>query len=152
MEDFLEEPVENGKKAHTSWKLTEAQKEQVVEWIAVFPSNREVLTLMRRYGYPEVASESLTYYRQKYGEKVEELTKRFREKALERGWAIKEARVQLLDSMLSDWSSREPDGKEVSEMALKIEKQLSERVDEPSLQKVQLSFDEPQLMKDLVGD
>lgn len=138
------------KEPHTSWKLSEEQKEQVLEWIAIFPTNREILRLMKRYNFPVVSTESITYYRNKHGELVAVLKERFRKRALEKGWALKEARVALLNDMLDDWSSRKPDGKEVSEMVLKVEKQLSERVDDLAIQTIKLEFDEPKTMQDLI--
>ncbi len=140
-----------GKQAeHTSWKLSEEQKERVLEWIAIFSSNREVLRLMRRYEFPEVSTETITYYRNKYGDQCEVLRERFRRRAMEKGWALKEARVALLNDMLADWGSRKPDGKEVTEMVLKVEKQLSERIDDPAVQRVKLEFDSPATMEDLM--
>ena len=137
---------------HTSWKLSEEQKERVLEWIAMFPTNRDVLRLMRRYNFPEVSTETITYYRNKYGEQCEVLRERFRVRALERGWSRKEARIALLNDMLADWGSRKPDSKEVTETALKIEKQLSERVDDPAVQRVKLEFDSPATMEELMNE
>ena len=132
---------------HTSWKLSEEQKEMVMEWIAIFPSNRDVLSLMERYKFPEIRSDSITYYRNKYGEQAEVLKERFRVRALERGWALKEARVALLSDMLRDSAK----GKEVK-ATLAIERQLSERVDDPRLQRVKLEFPPIQSMEELMEE
>lgn len=133
--------------AHTSWKLSEEEKDQLMEWIAIFPTNREILSLMKRYGFPEISTGSITYYRNKYGEQVEELKERFRVRALEKGWALKEARVALLSDMLRDSA----EGKEVK-ATLAIEKQLSERVDDPRLQRVKLEFPPIQSMEELMEE
>lgn len=134
-------------KEHTSWKLSEEQKEQIMEWIVIFPTNREILRLMKRYDFPDLASDSITYYRNKYGEQVEVLAERFRVRALERGWALKEARVALLNDMLGE-SITKTDVK----ATLAIERQLSERVDDPRLQRVKLEFDEPLSMEELLKE
>ena len=133
--------------AHTSWKLSEEQKDQLMEWIAIFPTNREILSLMRRYEFPEITTGSITHYRNKYGEQVEELKERFRVRALERGWALKEARVALLSDMLRDSA----EGKEVR-ATLAIERQLSERVDDPRLQRVELEYISPKSMEELMKE
>lgn len=136
-----------GQKEHTSWKLSEEQKQQVMEWIAIFPSNREIISLMKRYDFPELTAESITYYREKAGPLVEELKEQFRKRALEKGWAVKEARVALLKDMLH----KSAGGVETKEM-LAIEKQLSERVDDSQLQRVKLEFDEPKSMEELMEE
>lgn len=132
---------------HTSWKLSEEQKEQVMEWIAIYPSNREILQLMDHYKFPELASDSITYYRNKYGEQVEVLAERFRVRALEKGWALKEARVALLNDMLG-----ESIGKTDIKATLAIERQLSERVDDPGLQRVKLEFGPIQSMEEVIKE
>lgn len=137
----------NEPKEHTSWKLSEEQKEQIMEWIAIFPTNREILQLMKRYGFPELASDSISYYRKKYGEQVEVLAERFRVRALERGWALKEARVALLNDMLGASI-----GKTDIKATLAIERQLSERVDDPRLQRVKIEYSEPKSMEELLKE
>lgn len=137
----------NEPKEHTSWKLSEEQKEQIMEWIAIFPSNREILSLMERYDFPELASDTISYYRNKYGPQVEELAERFRVRALEKGWALKEARVALLNDMLGE-SITKTDIK----ATLAIERQLSERVDDPRLQQVKVEFSSPRSMEELMEE
>ena len=137
----------NEKKA---WKLNDEQKIQLLEWLAMFPSNRDVLRLMERHNFPKVTSENLSGYRKRYGLQMDSYRKQFKERAINRGWAVKDARVALMKDMLADWGSRKPDGKEVTEMTLKIEKQLSERVDDLAVQRVKLEFDSPKTMEDLM--
>lgn len=137
----------SGRKA---WKLNDEQKEQLLEWLAMFPSNRDVLRLMERYNFPVTTSENLSGYRKRYGLQMDDYRKKFQERAINKGWATKDARVNLLKDMLADWGSRKPDSKEVTEMALKVEKQLSERVDDPAVQRVKLEFDSPKTMEDLM--
>lgn len=134
-------------KEHTSWKLSEEQKERIMEWIGIFPTNREILQLMEHYKFPELKSDSISYYRKKYGEQVEVLAERFRVRALERGWALKEARVALLNDMLG-----ESIGKTDIKATLAIEKQLSERVDDPRLQRVKVEYDAPLSMEELLKE
>ncbi len=134
---------------HTSWKLSDSEKETVTEWLVIF-SNRDVHRLMKRYKFPQVSDTTLTYHRKQCADTADELRERFRVRAMEKGWSRKEARVTLLNDMLADWGSRKPDGKEVTEMALKIEKQLSERVDDLAIQRVKLEFDTPKSMLELV--
>ena len=133
--------------AHTSWKLSEEQKDQLMEWIAIFPTNREILKLMERYDFPDISTGSITYYRNKYGEQAEVLKERFRVRALEKGWALKEARVALLNDMLG----QSVDGRDVKAI-LAIERQLSERVDDPRLQRVKIEYEEPKSMEELMEE
>lgn len=132
---------------HTSWKLSEEQKETLVEWTAIFPTNREILQLMERYDFPEISTGSITYYRNRYSEQAEELKERFRVRALEKGWALKEARVALLNDMLG-----ESIGRSDLKATLAIERQLSERVDDPGLQRVELEFISPKSMEELMEE
>ena len=150
-----EERLNNLKEGQTDFgpKLNEEQRGLILRWVAAGFTNRTILSMCRRYGFPSLTNGAIGYYRSRYSDStVAEERKKFIETALNEGWADRKNRVELLSAMLEDWTGRSPDMKEVEEMRLKIEKQLSERVDEPSLQKVQLSFDEPQTMKDLVGD
>lgn len=132
-------------------KLSDEQRGLILRWLAAGMTNRAVMSMCRRYSFPSLAGETISYYRAKYSKiEIDEARKRYIETALTEGWADRKNRVELLSAMLEDWTGRSPDAKEVEEMRLKIEKQLSERVDEPSLQKVQLSFVEPCPMRDLV--
>lgn len=131
--------------AKERWKLTEEQKAQIIEWLAIFPSNRDIHSLMKKYEMPSVSDTALTYYRNKYAEQSDVLKERFRLNALERGWALKEARVQLLEELLRE----SVEGADVK-TTLAIEKQLSERVDEPSLQRLLVEFEEPKTMEELM--
>ena len=136
-----------------SWKLDDNQKALILRWIAAGMSNRAVMSMCKMHSFPSLTQEAISYYRVKYSDTtVAEERKKFIETALNEGWADRKNRVEMLSGMVEDWIGRAPTSKEVTEMVLKIEAQLSQRVDEPSLQKVQLSFDEPQPMKDLVGD
>ena len=136
-----------------SWKLNDNQKALILRWIAAGMSNRSVMAMCKMHSFPSLTQEAISYYRVKYSDTtVAEERKKFIETALNEGWADRKNRVEMLSGMVEDWIGRAPTSKEVTEMVLKIEAQLSQRVDEPSLQKVQLSFDEPQTMKDLVGE
>jgi len=134
-------------------KLTNEQRALILRWIAAGFTNRSVLSMCRRHRFPNLSETMICYYRKRYSDSdIVTAREEFIKTALTEGWADRKNRVELLGNMLEDWAERAPESKEVSDMTLKIEAQLAQRVDEPSLQKVQLSFDEPQPMKDLVGE
>ena len=136
-----------------SWKLTDDQKKLILRWIAAFPSNRAVMAMCRMYGFPSLTQEAISYYRGKYSDTtVVEERQKFIETALNQGWADRKNRVEMMSGMIEDWVGRAPTSKEVAEMILKIEKQLSERVDDPAVQRVKLEFDSPKTMEDLMGE
>jgi len=132
-------------------KLTNDQRALILRWLAAGFTNRSIMAMCRRYRFPSLTEAMICYYRKHYSDSdIAEARKKFIETALNQGWADRKNRVELLSAMLESWTGREPDSKEVSDMALKIEAQLSQRVDEPALQKVELTFGEPKPMKDLV--
>lgn len=135
----------------TGPKLNQAQRSLVIRWVAAGYTNRAVLSMCRMYGFPSLTSASISHYRTKYSDStINEERQKFIETALNQGWADRKNRVEWLSGLMESWTGREPLSKDVSEMALKIEKQLSERVDEPSLQRVKLEFDSPKSMQDLM--
>lgn len=132
-------------------KLTREQQDLILRWVAAGMTNRAVLAMGRMHNFPSLTSAAISYYRTKYSDTtISEERQKFIETALNQGWADRKNRVEMLSGMIEDWVGRAPTSKEVTEMVLKIEKQLSERVDEPSLQRVKLEFDSPTTMEDLM--
>ncbi len=147
----MEEIKEVREFSQTGPKLNTAQRNLVIRWVAAGFTNRAILAMCKSHGFPSLSSAAITHYRTKdYGTAITEERQKFIETALNQGWADRKNRVEWLGTVMEDWTGRVTVGKEVTEMALKIEKQLSERVDDPLLQRVKLEFDSPKSMLELM--
>jgi hypothetical protein len=77
-------------------KLTEEQRETLLAWLAAEYDTRLIRKWFTANGWPELTRAAFTYYRKRYGQRIEQVRVERRAKALNTGLALKEERVARL--------------------------------------------------------
>lgn len=78
--------------------LTPEQRDHLLEWLAAdFPPAGIKLQFAER-GWPKVSDQLLAYYRKTYVPEIADLRAARRDSALNRGYAVKEARIAALNA------------------------------------------------------